>query len=228
LFGALYFGGAVVVGWIALKGYWEPGRFLIPVLVSAGIFITLTTFWHRDRFGSPIKLAYWLLIYIGAPILALLVYFICERNGANWSVAEPVNIITRLVAILLGGVLLLLGIFLIVFPGLVVPDWPWPTPALRVRIFASWFSACGVGRLWFIFDRDLRRLHLMATLMIASSVLDLAMIGVHRAGLTTTGLSLWVYCFHLIRFGAVGVSMHGVQLAARLWALQTPVAVQAG
>jgi hypothetical protein len=224
LFGALYFGGAVVVGWIALKGYWEPGRFLVPVLVSAGIFITLTTFLHLDRFGSPIKLIYWLIIYIGAPILALLVYFIYERNGANWSVAEPVNIVTRIVAILLGAVLLMLGIFIIVLPGLVVPYWPWPTSPLMVRIFASWFSAFGVGLLWFIFDHDWRRLHLIATLMIASSILDLAMIVIHRADLTSTGLNLWVYCFHLILFGAVGFFMNAVQLLARLLKPVRPIA----
>ncbi|MCB9433459.1 MAG: hypothetical protein H6668_15915 [Ardenticatenaceae bacterium] len=34
LFGALYLGGAVVVGYLTYKGQWEPARFLVPVLVS--------------------------------------------------------------------------------------------------------------------------------------------------------------------------------------------------
>lgn len=50
LFGALYLGGAVVVGYLTYKGQWEPARFLVPVLVSAGIFISLVTFLHLDKF----------------------------------------------------------------------------------------------------------------------------------------------------------------------------------
>lgn len=82
---------------------------------------------------------------------------------------------------------------------------------LMLRIFASWFAAFGVGLLWFLIERDWTRVQHIATLMIAASALDLLMIVVHRADLTTTGLSLWVYCFHLALFGVVGLLLHGLQ-----------------
>lgn len=215
LFGALYLGGALVVGWVSYRGLWEPARFLIPVLVAAGIFITITTFIHIERFAPGIKLAYWLVIYIGAPLLALWFYWQHERPSANWTVTEPVTPTVRGIAIVLGGLLVALGIIVLASPGFVVRQWPWPTSPLMVRIFTAWFSAFGVGLLWFIVERDWRRLHLIPTMMIAASALDLLMIFIFRDDLTNTGLNLWVYCFHLALFGVVGALMHWLQYRAR-------------
>lgn len=211
LFGALYLGGAVVVGWVTYRGAWEPARFLIPVLVSAGIFISITTLLHLARFTPGPKLVYWLLIYIGAPLLALGFYIQHERPGANWAVTRPVRPLTRLIAVGLGGVLLVLGLALLAWPGGVVAYWPWPITPLMLRIFAAWFSAFGVGLLWFWVEREWPRVQHIASLMVAASALDLLMVVIHRQDLTTTGPSLWVYCFHLALFGLVGLLMHWLQ-----------------
>src|SRR5215204_4341631 len=64
LFGALYLGGAVVVGWLTLKGEWEAARFLAPILITAGVLISAITLLHLDRFTPGLKLFYWLLVYI--------------------------------------------------------------------------------------------------------------------------------------------------------------------
>jgi hypothetical protein len=214
LFGALYLGGAVAVGWVTYRGWWEPARFLIPVLVAAGILITLTTGLHLDRFTPGFKLFYWLLVYIGAPLLAFVLYLQHERGGANWRVVEPVSPAIRTIAVAVGSLLVLLGLIILAWPGLVVESWPWPTTPLMTRIFASWFSAFGVGLVWFHFERDWRRLQHIASLMIAASALDLLMIFIHRNDLTNTGLNLWVYCFHLAAFGLLGGWMHWWQRKA--------------
>src|SRR5262245_23416578 len=83
LFGALYLGGAVVVSLVTYRGLWEPARYLVPILVSAGVLITLTTFLHLDRFTPGFKLAYWLAVYIVAPLLAIVFYIQHERGGAR-------------------------------------------------------------------------------------------------------------------------------------------------
>ena len=212
LFGALYLGGAAVVGWVTLRGAWEPARFLIPVLVSAGVFISLTTLVHLERFTPGLKLAYWLIIYVGAPILALGFYLTHERRGANWSAAQPIHLSTRVVAGGLGAVLLLVGLGLWLFPAAAIPLWPWPMTPLMLRVFAAWFGAFGVGLLWFLVERDWTRVRQIANLMLAASALDLLMIFIHRGDLTTTGLRLWVYVFHLALFGVVGALLHGLQL----------------
>lgn len=204
LFGALYLGGAAVVGWVTFKGLWEPARFLTPVLVSAGIFISITTLLHLDRFASGIRLVYWLIIYIGAPLLALLIYWQHEREGANWAVAQPIRPATNGVATGLGAMLLVLGIGVIVRPELAVAAWPWPTSALMVRIFASWFAAFAVGLLWFRVDREWTRVRLIPVMMIAASGIDLLMVVIHRGDLYPVGLNFWLFVIHLALFGAIG------------------------
>jgi len=90
LFGALYLGGAVVVAYVTRQGLWEPARYLVPILVSAGILISLTTFLHIDRFTSGFRLFYWSAVYVVAPLLAILFYVQHERGGANGkSLANP-------------------------------------------------------------------------------------------------------------------------------------------
>lgn len=214
LFGALYLGGAVTVAWVAYRGAWETARFLVPVLVSAGVFISITTFLHLDRFTPGIRLIYWLVIYIGAPLLALFVYYDHQRRGGNWTVTQPVARLTRGIAVVTGAVILLLGLFLIIAPTSAIPYWPWPASPLMIRIFAAWFSAFGVGLLWFLKERDWVRLRNIANLMITAAALDLLMIFLYRADLTNTGVNLWIYCGHLIAFGVIGLVMHILQRRA--------------
>lgn len=82
---------------------------------------------------------------------------------------------------------------------------------LMLRVFAAWFSAFGVGLLWFQVEREWPRLQQIANLMFAAAGLDLLMIFIHRGDLTSTGISLWIYCFHLALFGAVGLLFHWLQ-----------------
>jgi hypothetical protein len=102
LFGALYLGGAVVVALVTYRGRWEPARFLVPILVSAGALISVTTVLHLDLFTPDPRLSYWLVIYVGAPLLALLFYVGHERQEADWAVYWPVTPATRTIAIAAG------------------------------------------------------------------------------------------------------------------------------
>ncbi len=214
LFGALYLGGAAIVALVTYRGRWEPARFLIPILVSAGALISMTTLLHLDRFSAGPRSVYWLVIYVGAPLLALLFYVRHERSGANWAASRPVTPATRCLAVTTGAVLVLLGILVLIRPGPVAAQWPWPITPLMVRIFASWFAAFGVGLLWFWVERDWERVRPVANLMIAAAGLDLLMVFVHRQDLTSVGLNLWLYCFHLALFGLVGLLMHRLQCKA--------------
>jgi hypothetical protein len=207
----LYLGGAVVVGMLAYRGRWEPARFLIPILVSAGVMITATTLLHLDLFTPGPRLAYWLVVYVGAPLLAVLSYAGHERRGADWTAHRQITPATRGLAIAVGAALVLLGMLVLVRPTPVVAQWPWPITPLMVRIFASWFAAFGVGLLWFLFERDWDRVRHVADLMMAAAGLDLLVVFLHRQDLTTAGPSLWLYCLHLALFGLIGLLMHWLQ-----------------
>jgi hypothetical protein len=211
VFGALYLGGAAIVGLVAYRGIWEPARFLVPILVSAGFLISVTTLLHLDKFTADFKLLYWVIIYVGAPVLALYLYAAQERQAANWTVEQPVAPAIRVVALMTGVIVVILGILLLISPTLAVTNWPWPSTPLMVRIFASWITAFGVGLLWFRVERDWSRLRHVANLMIAAGVLDLSVVFLHHEQITSVGVNLWVYCFHLVLFGLVGLLMHGLQ-----------------
>lgn len=215
LFGALYLGGALATGAVSWRGQWEPARFLVPILVCAGILISLVTLLHIDKFTADIRLVYWLIIYIVAPLVAVVFYVQHEWGGANWTVTRPVRLPTRLLAIASGAPLTLVGLLIIVWPDLFVTYWPWPTTPLVTRIFAAWFTAFGAGLLWFIFERDWDRLVYIPNLMIISAGLDLLMLILHLGDVPEFGFSLGVYVFHLLLIGLLGLLMHGLQLGVK-------------
>lgn len=211
LFGALYLGGAGAVFYAVWRNAWERARYLVPILVTAGIAISGVTLLHLDKFTAGLRLFYWLVIYIGAPLLALLIYIDQERRGAAWDEVVAVRPLTRRIATMTGAVVVVFGLVLIIWPEAAVSGWPWPTTPLLVRIFAAWFIAFGAGLLWFQVERDWRRLVMIPNLMIAASALDLLMIFVHRQHITRTDFVLWLYCGHLALFGLAALTMHILQ-----------------
>jgi hypothetical protein len=215
LFGALYLAGAAMLGWVTYRGSWEEARFLVPILVSAGILISMVTLIHIERFTPGFMSFYWLVIYIGAPMLAVWVYVQQERRGANWFVHEPILPVTQLLAGTTGLTLLIVGIGILIWPHFAVANWPWPIAALMVRIFAAWFSAFGVGLLWFLIDRDWHRLRYLPTLMMAAAGADLLMLMRHAGDLTDFGFRLWLYIGHLALFGLIGWGLYRLQTSAR-------------
>jgi hypothetical protein len=217
LFGALFLSGAVTVGLAAHGGRWEQARILAPILVSAGAMISAVTLLHRDLFHPGPRLAYWLAVYIGAPLLALLIYARQERAGAVWEPQEPLAPAVRRLALLAGALLVAAGLAILTRPGPVVAAWPWPTGALTARIFAAWFAAFGVGLLWFQVERDWSRVRLLATMLILAAGLDLAALIAHRADVPGPSAALWLYGAHLLGLGLLGAAMHLLQ---RRWALR--------
>lgn len=211
LFGALYLGGAAAVGYATWRNVWEPARFLVPILVAAGVLISGVTFLHLENFAPGVRLVYWLVVYVGAPLLAVLIYFDQERRGADWTVTVPVRPLTRTLATVTGALVTVAGVLLIIWPETAVARWPWATGPLMVRIFAAWFAAFGAGLLWFRVEGDWRRLHHIPNLMMAAAGLDLLMVLLHRPQVTGPAISFWLYCGHLILFGLIGLLLHGLQ-----------------
>lgn len=212
LFGALYLGGAVAVSLAAWRNEWEPARFLIPILVAAGILISGVTLLHLDKFTAGLRLVYWLVVYVGAPLLAIVIYIAQERQGAAWAVVVPVRPLTRRVAVVTGWIVVVAGIALILWPAMAVAHWPWPTSPLVVRIFAAWFGAFGAGLLWFKVEQDWQRLCHLPNLMIAAAGLDLLIVFIHRQAVSTTNITFWLYCGHLLLFALVGLLLHWLQI----------------
>jgi hypothetical protein len=211
LFGALYLAGGITVIACARRGDWGTARVLIPILVSAGLLISAVTLLHLDRFATGLRLGYWRGVYLGAPLLALLVYWLQERRAAPRTAATPLMPATRRLAAMIGVALLGLGGLLLARPEPIAAAWPWPITILMVRIFAAWFSAFGIGLLWFLIEPDWERLVLLPNMLIATAGLDLVVILLYRNQIRADGLQFRLYIAHLLGLILVGAALHLVQ-----------------
>jgi hypothetical protein len=211
LFGALYLGGAVAVSWVAHRGLWEPGRVLVPILLAAGVLIMTTTILHADRFRAGFRFLYWVAIYVGAPILAALAAWAQGRHGATRDAESLVERRVRIVAVALGTILLFGGVVALAFPTPLVSAWPWKTTPLMTRIFASWFTAFGVGLAWFAVEREWTRLRLVPWLMVGAGGADVLVLAAHWGDVPIRGAAVALYAAHLVLFAALGAWMLVVQ-----------------
>lgn len=184
--------------------------------MAAGILLTLTTLLHLDRFTPGLRLGYWLLVYIGAPLLALAIWWAYEiRQCANWDVlGQAVTPLTRVLALVTGVGLVAFGIVGLTRPELIIAVWPWPISPLMVRVFASWFTAFAPGLFLFAWERDWNRLYPIASLMMTTAGLDLLMTFIYRGDLTGSPLQVGLFCAHLAAFGLIGLAMHWAQWRA--------------
>lgn len=210
LFGALYLVGGIAVIACARNGDWGRARVLIPILVSAGLLISAVTLVHRASFTPGLRLSYWLSVYLGAPLLALLISWRQERRAPPQPIGQPLAPPTRWLAAGAGAALLGGGLALLIWPAPAIAVWPWPLGLLMLRIFAAWFSAFGVGLLWFLVEADWERLALLPTMLIGAAGLELGVLFLYRQEFSA-GRSLGVYVAHLIGLGLLGATLHLVQ-----------------
>jgi hypothetical protein len=215
MFGALYLAAGSVVLYVVRRGRWEPARFLTAMIPAFTGLMLLTTLLHRDAFDPGLELAYWLLVYVVAPVAGILFYVQHERGGATWRVVgEPLAPATRGVAVATGAGAAVFAVAAYLFPGTVAERWPWPISPLMVRVFASWVSAFAVGLLWFAVEPDWSRLRPVGALTVASAALLLLMLVVHREDLAPGAASAWLFGAGVAGVALVGVFMFWRQ---RVW-----------
>jgi hypothetical protein len=215
MFGVLYLAAGSVVLSVVRRGRWEPARFLTAMVPAFTGLMLLTTLLHLDAFDPGGELAYWLAVYVVAPVAGMVFYFQHERGGATWRVVgAPLAPETRAAAVATGAGAALFVVLAYVFPQTVAERWPWPISPLMVRVFASWLSAFAVGLLWFAVDSDWSRVRPVATLLVGAAVLMLLMLVVHREHLTPGSASAVPIGAGVAGIGLLGAFMFWRQRAA--------------
>jgi hypothetical protein len=213
LLGTLYTSTVIFGAQALLRGRWETVRYLVPMLTYSSIMLTIVTLVHIDKFIPGIKLDAWLASYILAPLALNWFYWRNKKNGGTWEIIGPkVLPATRLLALTLGVLMLVLSLTALIFPNLFTASVPWPMSPLIVRAFASIWGAFSIGPLWFARERDWNRLYPIADILTLMPVFWLLVIALYPHDPAFTISGAWPLLTFLGIVLISGLSLRGLQM----------------
>jgi hypothetical protein len=207
LLGAAYLGGAYFFTRVTFTHYWHTIALgILPVAAFAG-YLGVATILHWDRFTpGHISFILWAILYFTLPWVLVYVWLLNRQTDPHAPDRQypPLPRSARAYLAAMGALLLLLSLLLFVFPGAMIPTWPWMLTPLTARVMAALFVLPGLvgvtiardGR-WtaaqFILQAQIGAIVLIVlALLLARSDLDWSTIGAWTflAGMSGLGASL--------------------------------------
>jgi hypothetical protein len=208
LMGVMYLVAGTGVAYALLQGTWEALRYIVVMAFSFGGVLFIVTLLHRDLFLPGIRLYYWLLIYLVAVLFSAFIFWRFERAGGNWqAVHQEVRPLTRLSALTIGIVMLILTLTGLFLPNLLIEVWPWTISPLMLRVLMSWLAALAAGNLLVGFEKDWKRVRAVAYMLSAVSILIGLIVWMNQAELIGSPLILSVFSLLLVLMGLTGMFM---------------------
>jgi hypothetical protein len=144
---AAYMGGIFFFTRVAAARQWHTIKAgFLPVIAFAGS-LGIATLLHWDRFNhSHVSFFTWALLYFITPFLVLGVWLRNRahdphRAGPGERLLPPT---TRVIIGVIGGITLLVSIFLFLSPQLMIQVWPWKLTPLTARVMGSMFALPGL------------------------------------------------------------------------------------
>ena len=155
----------------ARERIWARARVAVPGVLVFTILTSIVTFIHLDKFhlDSPVFITQagtwvWMIIYVTVPIaLAILWALQIRQPGTDPSRTATFPVRMLIILIVQGGIMLLVGIAMLLFPELTIPLWPWKLSALTSRAIGAWGVGIGVIALHASWENDWERLWPMFT-----------------------------------------------------------------
>jgi hypothetical protein len=148
--GTGYLGGAWFFASVArVKRWHEVTLGLPPVCAFVWVMLAVTVL-HWERFDIhhlPFQL--WLILYVVTPLLIPALWLINRRHDPVLPDAGE-TIMSRRVRVVMGsigGALVALALWMLLFPQAAIDVWAWRLTPLTARVMAGWFSLSGVGGL---------------------------------------------------------------------------------
>lgn len=148
---------------------WEMIRVMI---LPAALFCTVqlaATFLHWDRFSIGTTPFYvWFASYLLPPPIFLAAYLWHQRRAGAQTVSadDPIPSWLNRLLIVFGGILTLGAIFIFLFPGLLIPIFPWQLTPLTARSLSGWLIAVGTLMLSMSREKDQTRARLATPMLI--------------------------------------------------------------
>lgn len=147
MLGAAYLGGAYFFARVIQTRYWHTVALgILPVSAFAG-FLGVATIIHWDRFTQGhIAFILWAILYFTLPFV-LLYTWLCNRvtdphePDARY---RPLPKPARIYLAAVGFLLIIISLLLFLFPGVMIPTWPWTLTPLTARVMAAMFALPGI------------------------------------------------------------------------------------
>ncbi len=155
MLGATYLGGAYFFTRVVFARQWHTVRLgFLPVSTFAGI-LGIATLLHWDKFThGHISFELWAFLYFTLPFVIPVIWYLNQRANPGDAQAEE-RLFSNGLRLALGAtgvVLAAAAAFMLVFPELMIPAWPWSLTPLTARVLAAMFALPGLVGLGVAFD----------------------------------------------------------------------------
>jgi hypothetical protein len=212
--GAAYWASGVLELAASRERIWTRTRIGVPTVFVFTALTLLTTLLHIDRFHLGDEHALitragtwvWIAVYtVVPPSMLLLVWRQSKAKGSNPPRSVPLAAWVRVVILVQGITMLLLGITLFAVPSTVALLWPWTMSPLSTRAIASWLIGLGVGVLHVARENDWSRVQSAAIGYAVFACLELIALLRFASDVAWASPKLWVYLAFLLSILVVGV-----------------------
>jgi hypothetical protein len=144
---AAYMGGIYFFVQVARASKWHTIKVgFLPVIAFAS-FLGVATVLHWDRFNhSHISFFAWSSLYFTTPFLVLAVWLL-NRTHDSRKIEPDDRVLSptiRVIIGMIGGITLLISLFLFLSPLLMISIWPWTLTPLTARVVGAMFALPGV------------------------------------------------------------------------------------
>lgn len=197
----------------ARERFWAYTRPAVPGVWVFTFLTLIVTLIHLDRFhfDSPFFITragtwVWLGVYIFVPIAMGILWLIQVRQpGIDPPRKETLPVWMRAILIIQGGIMLLLGVVMLVFPERIIPLWPWTLSPLTARAIGAWSVGIGVLVLQAIWENDWGRLNHFAVSYLVYGLLQSINLLRYPTTLDWSQFSATAYTVFVLSITLVGV-----------------------
>jgi hypothetical protein len=156
LMGAGYISGSYFFIRLIMGGRWHWFSLGFPPITAFTVFMALATLLHWDKFDhNHVSFYAWLALYIVTPFLVPALWLLNRRTDPGTPDRDDVILPqwVRLVAGIVGGIMVSIALFMFIFPDAAISIWPWKLTPLTSRVQGGWFALTGVVGLMYATDR---------------------------------------------------------------------------
>jgi hypothetical protein len=206
----------------AREKVWAKTRPAVPGVWVFTFLTLIVTLIHLDRFhfDSPFFITragtwVWLGVYVFVPVAMGILWVIqIRRSGIDPPRKAPLPVWVRVFLIVQGGIMLIFGGAMLLFPEMMVPIWPWMLSPLTSRAIGAWGVGIGVLALQAAWENDWRRLNHFAVSYALYGVLQIVNLLRYTSTLDWSRFSAVAYAIFFLSVTLIGV--YGTWAARRI------------